>query len=62
MTKVYHYVPELNCKFICSKGGLHSEEPLNMVCLDPLCRNDPLACSVCFTRIHKVPPFVTIAP
>lgn len=54
MAKVFHYVPDLTSKFICSKGGLHAEEPLNTVCLDPLCRNDPLACSVCFSQIHKV--------
>jgi hypothetical protein len=54
MAKVLHYIPELPSKFICSKGGMHAEEPLNLVCLDPLCRSDPLGCSVCFVNIHKV--------
>ena len=54
MAKVQHYIPEMTSKFICAKGGMHAEEPLNLVCLDPLCRNDPLACSVCFVNTHKV--------
>lgn len=58
MTKVFHYVPEASSKFLCSKGGLHAEEALNLVCLDPLCRNDPLGCSVCFVNVHKVQQLV----
>ncbi len=54
MAKIVHYLPELNNKFICHKGGLHAEESLNIVCLDPLCRNDPLGCSICFSNTHKV--------
>lgn len=54
MAKVTHYLPQLTNKFICEKGGLHAEESLNLVCLDPLCRNDPMGCCVCFSNTHKV--------
>jgi len=54
MAKVQHFIPQINNKFLCNKGDLHAEEALNLVCLDPLCRNDPLGCSICFCNVHKV--------
>jgi hypothetical protein len=54
MAKVLNYVPEVKTKFFCPKGGLHAEEILNVVCLDSLCRNDPLGCPICFSEVHKV--------
>ena len=54
MAKVQHYIPPITSKFICDKGGAHAEEPLSFVCLDPLARNDPLACPICYVQYHKV--------
>ena len=55
MATVTHFTPNCATHFICPKGGQHEGQPLNIVCLDPLCRNDPLACSICFSQTHKVP-------
>lgn len=60
MAKVVHYLPEANSRFLCHKGGLHAEESLNIVCLDPLCRNDPLGCSICFSNTHKYHKVVSV--
>lgn len=49
MTKVLHFTPPITNTLICSKGGSHEEQSLNLVCLDPLCRSTPLSCSVCFS-------------
>lgn len=49
MAKVQNYIPEVRTKFLCPIGGLHAEEVLNVVCLDPLCRNNPLGCPICFS-------------
>lgn len=53
MATVSYFTASVPTNLICCKGGLHEEQPLNMVCLDPICRTSPLACSVCFSQIHK---------
>lgn len=54
MTKLLEYLEDPNRLLLCDRQGLHREEPLDLVCLDPLCRNNPLGCSVCFNEVHKV--------
>lgn len=34
---------------ICTKGNQHAEQPLNLVCLDSICRENPLICPTCFS-------------
>ena len=49
MATVTHFTPNLPNHLICQKGAQHEGQALNIVCLDPLCRDDPLACSICFS-------------
>lgn len=37
----------------CSKSGLHSDEYLNMVCLETSCLQNLLCCCACVEADHK---------
>lgn len=41
------------CYANCKKGGIHSQEPLNIVCLDEGCAEHRLLCSICKTEEHS---------
>lgn len=36
----------------CKKGGMHNQEPLNIVCLEDSCCDHRLICSICKTEDH----------
>lgn len=38
---------------ICPRGGYHTGEVLNMVCLEPKCQNSQLCCCACVEEAHK---------
>ncbi len=38
----------------CKKGGMHNEEPLNIVCLEDSCCDQRLICSICKTENHTI--------
>ena len=40
------------CYANCKKGGMHSQEPLNIVCLDEACVERRLLCSICKAEEH----------
>ena len=45
----------LQCKLPyleCSKGSMHDGEQLNFICVDPVCRDSGLICSICRMEAH----------
>jgi hypothetical protein len=54
MATISYFLGELPASLVCTKGGAHEEQALNLVCLNQKCRNNPLCCCVCFTNNHKV--------
>ncbi|KAL4436299.1 hypothetical protein ABPG74_015890 [Tetrahymena malaccensis] len=37
----------------CPKGHLHDGEQLNFICVDPVCKDSGLICSICRIEIHQ---------